>query len=487
MKVVLRDDPSPQHSAQDKPTVPPIISITLMAVLALIVLFLIPRPPQITVPGWRMLAIFLCTILGLMLQPIPGGALVLIGVTVTVLSGVLTITQALSAYGSSTVWQVMAAFFIARALINTGLARRIALLFVRAMGHTSLGLGYSLVASDLVLAGAIPSNSARVGGVIFPITRTLSLIYESRPGPTAGLLGTFLMLTIYQGDLVACAMFYTGQASNPMGAELARETAGISINWASWLWAASVPGLVAIVVVPWALYRLSPPEIRHTPEAATMARRELEEMGPMSRDQRIVLMVFVAVCGLWATSSWHTMQSTTVGLFGVAILLATKALSWRDAMTEHVGWDVFVWYGGLIRMGEALKEFGLTSVFAGWVSGHFTGWEWPALMAVIVLIYFYVHYAFASLTTHFISLYAPFLGILLAAGAPAPLAAYALAFYTNLSAGLTHYGTTHSPIIFSAGYVSLGLWWKLGLLISFINIAIWTSVGLVWWKIIGLW
>src|SRR5688572_9492344 len=172
MKVVLPDDPSPQHSAQDKPSVPPIISIALMAVLALVVLFLIPRPAEITVPGWRMLAIFLCTILGLMLQPIPGGALVLIGVTVTVLSGVLTITQALSAYGSSTVWQVMAAFFIARALINTGLARRIALLFVRAMGHTSLGLGYSLVASDLVLAGAIPSNSARVGGVIFPITRT---------------------------------------------------------------------------------------------------------------------------------------------------------------------------------------------------------------------------------------------------------------------------------------------------------------------------
>ena len=68
-----------------------------------------------------------------------------------------------------------------------------------------------------------------------------------------------------------------------------------------------------------------------------------------------------------------------------------------------------------------------------------------------------------------------------------PLTAYALAFYTNLSASLTHYGTTHSPIIFAAGYVTHGHWWRIGLLISVANLAIWTVVGFAWWKIIGLW
>ena len=210
-------------------------------------------------------------------------------------------------------------------------------------------------------------------------------------------------------------------------------------------------------------------------------------MGPLSRDEKVVLSVFLLVCGIWSTSALHTIQTTTGALVGVVVLLMTKALSWEDAMKEHVAWDVFVWYGGMIRMGEALNEFGLTSLFAQWVSGHFGGWGWPALMAVIVLIYFYVHYAFASLTSHIISLYAPFLAVLLAAGAPAPLAAYAMAFYTNLSASLTHYGTTHSPIIYSAGYISIGLWWKIGLLISFVHLSIWTVVGLVWWRLIGLW
>src|SRR5262245_42761090 len=249
----------------DAPALPPLLSLALIAVQTVVVLWVVPRPESISVQGWRMVAIFLATIVSLMLRPLPGGACVLIGVTTTILTGVLPITKALGAYGGTNVWQVMAAFFIARALINSGLARRIALLFVRAMGHTSLGLGYSLVASDLVLAGAIPSNSARVGGVVFPITRTLAGIYESLPGPTAGLLGTFLMLTIYQGDIVACALFYTGQASNPLGAELAQRTAGVEINWATWLWRASVPGLVAALVVPWVIFRLSPPGIRHTP------------------------------------------------------------------------------------------------------------------------------------------------------------------------------------------------------------------------------
>jgi DASS family divalent anion:Na+ symporter len=138
-------------------------------------------------------------------------------------------------------------------------------------------------------------------------------------------------------------------------------------------------------------------------------------------------------------------------------------------------------------MGEALGEFGVSSEFARWLGGQFTGWTWPATMAVAVLIYFYAHYALASITTHLLTLYAPFLALLIAAGAPAAMVAYALLFYANLSASLTHYGTTHSPMVFSAGYVSMGSWWRTGFLVSIANLLIWTTVGLVWWKWIGLW
>lgn len=464
-----------------------VTSLAVITVVALGILFLLPRPAEITPQGWRMLTLFVCTVLGLMLRPIAGGAVVLIGVTLTVLLGILTPSQALVGYGNTTVWLVLAAFFIARSLINTGLARRIALLFVRSIGGTTLGLGYSLVASDLLLAAIIPATAARVGGVILPITQSLAEVYRSHPGPTASLLGTYLMLTIYQGDMVACAMFLTGQASNPLGAELAFKTVHVSMTWMSWLWAALLPGLVAAMVVPWVTYRLSPPTISHTPQAKDLARKELQAMGPLSKNEKIALAIFMLVCALWATSPFHNIHSTFVALLGVGVLLMTNALSWADIQKDQLAWDVFVWYGGLLRMGEALNDFGVTTTFARWVSNHFGGWHWPALMALVVVFYFYAHYMFASITTHFVSMYAPFLAVLAGAGAPPAMAAYALAFYTNLSASLTHYGTTHSPMIFTTGYVSQGLWWKVGFLISLVNLVVWTSVGLVWWKIIGLW
>lgn len=434
-----------------------------------------------------MLAIFVCTVVALMLRPIAGGAAVLIGVVAAILTGVLTPGQGLAGYGNPTVWLVLAAFFISRAIINCGLARRIALIFIRGVGHTSLGLGYALAGCDVVMATAIPGNSARIGGILLPIARTLSTIYESQPGATASLLGTYLMLAIYQGDMLACAMYLTGQASNPIAADLAMKSVHVSMTWSRWLWASIVPGMAAFAVVPWFVYRVSPPGIRRTPQAADMARKELGAMGPLQFDEKKVIAVFVLVCGLWATSSLHSIQTATVALIGVAVLLVTKALDLSDITRDQTAWNVFIWYGGIVRMGEALNDFGITKAFADSVSGVFTGWQWPALMAVIVLLYFYVHYLFASVTTHIISMYAPFVAILVAAGAPAALVAFSLAFYANLSASLTHYGTTPAPILFAAGYVSHGEWWRVGLLVSFVNLGVWTGVGLVWWKVIGLW
>lgn len=437
--------------------------------------------------AWWILIIFVCTIVGMMVRPNAGGAAVLIGVVATILTGALTPAQALAGYGSPTVWLVLSAFFISRAIINCGLARRIALHFIRSIGHTSLGLGYALAGCDVVMATVIPGNSARIGGILLPIARTLSSIYESNPGPTAPLIGTYLMLAIYQGDMIACATYLTGQASNPIAADLAMKSVHVSMTWSRWLWVSSVPALAAFAIVPWFVYRIAPPGIRSTPQASGMARKELAAMGPVTATEKKVIGVFAIVCGLWATSSLHNIQTTTVALIGVGLLLASRALLWSDMVREHTAWDVFIWYGGIIRMGEALNDFGVTKTFADSVSHLFTGWQWPAMMALIVLIYFYVHYLFASVTTHIISMYAPFLAILVAAGAPAPLVAFSLAFYANLSASLTHYGTTPGPILFAAGYVSHATWWRVGLLVSFVNLAVWTSVGLVWWRVIGLW
>jgi len=191
----------------------------LLALVYLFVVYIIPKPDSVKPEGWRLAGIFAATIVGSITQPIPGSALVLLAVTLVGATGILKIGDALGGYADPSVWLVIAAFIISRALIDTGLARRIALQFVRLFGKSSLGVSYSLGMSDFVLAGMIPSNGARSGGVIMPIAKSIAELYGSTPGATASMLGAFLMTAAYQSVCITSAMFYTGQASNPIAAK----------------------------------------------------------------------------------------------------------------------------------------------------------------------------------------------------------------------------------------------------------------------------
>jgi DASS family divalent anion:Na+ symporter len=473
---------------QPAPTRPPALIWRWVAVFAIAIVILWFGPPEgITQVSWRLFAIFAATIVGSIVQPMSAGAVVFLGVCAIAVTGTMTPVDSLRGYADPIVWLVLCAFFISRGVLKTGLGRRIAFLFIRALGKRSLGLSYALVSTDALLATIVPSNSARAGGIVFPIARSLAEAYDSTPGPTSRRLGAFLMTTVYQCDVVACAMFLTGQASNVLIAKFALDAAGYELTYGKWMLAMIVPGVVALLLVPLLIYTIYPPEVKHTPHATELANEELAKMGPMSRDEGMMLMVFVLVALLWMTPSVHHIHYAVVALLGVAVLLLTRVLDWDDLMSQRPAWDVFIWYGGLVRMAEALGETGITKRFAEVVAGWTVGWTWWAALAVLLLIYFYAHYAFASITAHATAMFTPFVVVTLGAGAPATLAVLGLAAYSNLSASLTHYGTTHAPIYFGARYVTQRDWWRIGFVASTVTIPIWAVLGFTWWKLLGWW
>lgn len=447
----------------------------------------IPAPIGVTVKSWRLFAVFVATVLGLVVQPLPGGAMVLLGVAATALLGLLGVEQALAGYGDPIVWLVLAAFFMSRGMLKTGLGRRIAFVFIRAMGKRSLGLGYALALTEFVLASFIPSNAARSGGVIFPIARSLAEAYESRPGPTAERLGAFLMVFLYQAMVVTCAVFLTGQASNALIASFAAQAAQVEITYSRWLIGAIVPGIAGLAVVGLVVYHLSPPEVKHTPRAAEIAKAELARMGPMARGEKLMLAVFGLVAVLWMTTAFHHIHYAAVALLGIGVLLLSGVLTWEDVCSERAAWDVFIWYGGLVLLAGALSDTGLTRRFAEATAVVTRGWPWWAAMSGLLLVYFYAHYGFASITAHATAMYTPFLAVMVVAGAPPGLAALALAYSSNLMASLTHYGTTPGPIYFGAGYVSQAKWWRIGLVVSVASLLVWMSLGPLWWRLLGVW
>ena len=472
------------------PPASPVKPLRLLALVAIYVAIahVLPPPDGIEPQDWRLVGVFFATIGGLMLQPMPGSQVVLVGIAGMVVLGGLPMDRALSGYSAPTVWMVLMAMLMSRALRDSGLARRIALWFIRAIGRTSLGLGYAMHLTDLTLATGVPSITARSASIVFPIARSISSLYKSHPGPSSAILGTFLMTCMYQGSVIASAMFYYSSAANLLLGELAAEYAGVTITWASWFTAGLLPGLVASVFVPWLVYRVIPPSLKKTPAAAEFADEQLAELGPIRGREAVVGGVFVGLIGFWVLSSYVAWLSPTlVALIGIAVLFTTQALTWDSALSERSAWDIFVWYGGLLMMGGVLNDTGVATLFAEWFGSWFTGVPWAVVFVATLVIYFYAHYFFASTTVHALAMYPPFLALLVGVGAPAPVVVYSLVYINNLTAGLTHYGTTTSPIIFVEGYVSLKDWWRVGFHASVANLAIWIPVGLLWWKILGLW
>jgi len=294
------------------------------------------------------------------------------------------------------------------------------------------------------------------------------------------------MLNQFHATIILSAMFLTSMAANPLIVDLAAKTAGIRISWAAWAAAALFPGLLSLISVPWVLYRVYPPELAESPEAPAEARRRLAELGPMKRAE-ISLAVIVGGCLLlWVTTGLHGLDPTAVALLGVATMLLAGVMTWKDVVQTSGAWDALMWFGGLVAMAGWLSELGMTAWFARTVAAQVHG-HWPWTLLILALVYFYSHYAFASMTAHVTAMYAPFLAVAVAAGAPTRLAALVLAFFSNLNASITHYSTGPAPIFFGAGYVSQPMWWKLGFLVSLVNLAIWAGAALPYWKLIGIW
>jgi DASS family divalent anion:Na+ symporter len=154
-------------------------------------------------------------------------------------------------------------------------------------------------------------------------------------------------------------------------------------------------------------------------------------------------------------------------------------------LAEGRAWDALIWFAPLLMMADALQELGVIKILSTSAFAGLHGLPWLASVGLLVLVYLYIHYGFASMTAHVTALYPAFLTAAVATGAPGLMAALPLAFFSNLNAGITHYGTGSAPVYFGAGYVSQGDWWRLGFIISLINIVVWLGIGPLWWKLIG--
>lgn len=460
--------------------------IKLLAIFMFgICLWFNPISSEIPLQNWHLLVVFLCTILGIVLNPMPISSVALLGASIAIATSTLTTAQVLSGFSEKVVWLLVFAFLIARGIIKTGLGKRIAYYFISKLGKTTLGLSYGLVFAEFFLAPIIPSVTARGGGIIYPIAESLASEYgEDHSSHSVKRNRGFISQVCFQTNIITSTMFLTAMAANPLVQSLAAKQ-GIEITWANWALGAIVPGLISLILMPLLVYMIHPPAIKHSEKAPEVARNALKTMGKVSFKEMIMIVVFALLITGWVLDKKIGLDATSVSLFGVVALLITGVLEWNDVIHEKSAWDSFIWFAVMVMLSGFLAEFGTIKWIGTKIATSLE--DFPAIIAVPTLfaIYFYLHYLFASATAHATVLFSTFLILILGFDVSPMIAAMPLAYFSALSGGLTHYGIATAPIYFESKAVSTKEWWIIGLAVSILHIIVWGIAGSLWWNYLG--
>jgi len=383
----------------------------------------------------------------------------------------------LSGFSDGTVWLIFVAFMFALGYEKTGLGKRISLVLIKTLGKRTLGLGYAVALSDLALAPFMPSNTARSGGTIFPIIKNIPALYGSTPDNEPRKIGGYLMWTALATTCVTSSMFLTGLAPNLLAVSLVEKSVGIKFAWAEWFMAFAPVGIVLFLAVPWLTYIFYPPTQKVSEDAPIWAAKELTQLGPITRKELTMAgLALLALVG-WIFAGDY-LNATLVALIALTLMILTDVISWDDLLSHKQAWNVLFWFATLVTLAEGLARVGFLKWFATTAAGAMVGYSPNTVIIMLLVLFFLVHYLFASLTAHVTALLPVFLTT--AAAIPG-VNMRTLALLLCLSLGLmgiiTPYATGPSPIYYGSGFISRKDFWLQGFIFGVIFLAALVIIG----------
>lgn len=454
-------------------------------VLAIAVgLWLTPVPAGLTAEPWRLFALFAAAIASVVAGVLPILTASVLATAIAVLTRVITPAAAWSGFANGTIVLIVVAFLVARAVVTCGLGERIGHAVVRVFGRSTLGLAYSLFLVDAVIAPAFPSNTAR-SGVIYSLAVSLAQTAGVRPGdPSRARLGGFLMFSGIASLTLSSGLWLTAMAANPLGAEIARGH-GVEIGFGQWLLASSVPTLVAMVGLPWLLYRVMAPEVTSTPDAPAAARAALEALGPLKRDEWIVMTTFIVMVGLWGAGATLGIDATAVAFLGLGVFLATGVLTAADIASEGDVLSTFIWFALLFAMSSQLNALGFMSYVGQRLALAMHGWPWLMAGLALVIAYVLLHVLFVSQTAHLLALFGVFMDVGVEVGVPVMPLALLLLLATNFFSAMTPQASSANLLFAGSGYLSQRDLYKLGAITTVFNLLVYLIIGTPWFFLVA--
>ncbi|MGL5089767.1 MAG: DASS family sodium-coupled anion symporter [Aeromonas sobria] len=469
-----------------KLTLPQLAALVVM--LLAIICWQLPTPTGLAPAAYHTAILFIATILVIVTNIAPTGYIAILSLALYAVlhaGGEATPKAAIEGplvdFNHPLIWLIVIAFMIASAFAKTGLGKRIALLLLSRFGQSTLHSAYCLAVADFILAPATPSNTARAA-IVAPIADSLAKTINKDDRK----LGQFLLSSVSAMNDASAVAFSTGFAGNLALVGIAASVAGLTIGFREWALYLLPPAIGLLLIMPLVLYLVIRPETRDTPDAPRFAREELAKMGSLSRDEKSLLGVFVGLVVLWVGGSNLGLDATTVAFLGLAALLLLGVLSWNDVKGNSAAFDTLIWFSVLMGMADNLKRVG----FTGWLGDELSGFMHSTLgglgtipmLLVVMGIYLFTSYAFASATAKVVALAPVIAGALLAVGVPKELVIFSIAAITNVGCNLATYSHARIPLLLGMGYHTSAEWMRIGLVIALVGFAVVMSIGLTWWQ-----
>ncbi len=450
----------------------------ILPVAVIVIFWFLPAPQGLSMEAWHFLAIFFGVVVGLIVEPVPAALVGFSGISLVAVFGLIgnakaSISWALSGFSNTVIWLIFAAFMFALGYKKTGLGRRISLIMIKYMGKSSLGLGYAVAFSDLVLAPFMPSNTARSAGTIYPVASNIPLIFDSTPEHEPRKLGSYISWVAIATTCVTSSMFLTALAPNLLAVDLIAQGTGNTISWSAWA-TIMLPLMIPLfLLTPWLVYIVYPPTQKTSPEAPAWAAAELEKLGKITPKELLMAGLAIVALLLWIFGKNFGIHSTTAAISVVSVMVLANVITWDDVISNKAAFNVLIWFASLVAMAAGLKKVGVLAWIGSSAEVYLSGMSPTMLILSMLLFFFVLHYFFASTTAHTTALMPIFIAIAIKLMTPEQIVPFSILLAGSLGVMgiITPYATGPSPIWYGAGYISQARWWALGAIFGALYLA----------------
>ena len=451
--------------------------ILALGCIASLWIFFAPLAPGLSPAGKTAGAVFiLCTTLWIT-NMIPFGVTGLLAIAMLGILGGMKPNDAFAAFGSSAVFFLIGVFIIGGALVDSGLSKRCALLFLRYFE----GSPYAF-ATGMMLAAAFGTmwmpNQA-TSAMLFPVAVEVAIALRLRP--LSSNYAKTLFLSLAWGAMIGSNASMLGSTRAALALGMLHESYGSSISFSKWVTASLPSVLLGLAVAPFILRWCFPREEVHFASARTMLEKTVADMGRANRRQWLVGTIVGLTIAAWVLVG-HRVDLAIISLFGAAMLFVARTLSWEEA-ERRIFWNIVLMYGGAIALGVAIDRTGA----ARWlVERYIGGMTMPPLMAVGLVV------VGTLLLSEFMSnaaAVAVMLPLAFSMGDRLGASPVALTLATSIGAGLDFalpFSSAPNTIVFASGYLRMMDVVKAGGIMTVASVLIVLLIAWLWWPLIGL-